>query len=97
MGLASAGEGSFVVSCRDLPQLVTQGDDRAHALAEAAHAVDEVAAACMQGATGRNHRAPPKLSRGSADAPLSAWKIPARTSNPRTHVYANPDKKSSMT
>ncbi len=47
--LAPADEGGFVVTCRDLPQLVTQGDDRVHALAEAADAMDEVFAAYMQG------------------------------------------------
>ena len=43
-----ADEGGFVVSCRDLPQLVTQGDDLAHALAEAVDARDEVFAAYIQ-------------------------------------------------
>lgn len=47
--LTPAEEGGFVVSCRDLPQLVTQGDDLAHALVEAADAMDEVFAAYMQG------------------------------------------------
>ena len=46
--LTPADEGGFVVSCRDLPQLVTQGDDLAHALAEAVDAMDEVFAAYMQ-------------------------------------------------
>ncbi len=47
--LAPAEEGGFVVSCRDLPQLLTQGDDLAHALREAADAMDEVFAAYMRG------------------------------------------------
>src|SRR5262245_41495136 len=47
--LKPAEEGGFVVTCRDLPQLVTQGDDLAHALSEAADAMDEVFAAYMQG------------------------------------------------
>jgi antitoxin HicB len=47
--LAPDEEGSFVVSCRDLPQLVAQGNDLAHALSEAADAIDEVFAADMQG------------------------------------------------
>ena len=43
-------EGScYVVTCRDLPQLVTQGEDVADALLEAADAMDEVFAAYMQG------------------------------------------------
>lgn len=47
--LAPAKAGGFVVTCRDLPQLVTQGDDLAHALDEAADAMDEVFAAYIQG------------------------------------------------
>jgi antitoxin HicB len=46
--LTPADEGGFVVSCRDLPQLVTQGDDLQQALTEAADAMDEVFAAYMQ-------------------------------------------------
>ena len=45
--LAAAEEGGFVVSCRDLPALVTQGEDRADALARAADAMDEVFAVYM--------------------------------------------------
>ena len=45
--LTSASEGGFVVTCRDLPQLVTQGEDRADALLQAADAMDEVFAAYM--------------------------------------------------
>lgn len=56
--LADAEEGGFVVTCRDLPQLVTQGDDLAHALSEAADAMDEVFAAYMQ--AGIDFRAPTK-------------------------------------
>lgn len=47
--LKASEEGGFIATCRDLPQLVTQGDDLAHALAEAADAMDEVFAAYMQG------------------------------------------------
>lgn len=47
--LSPADEGGFVVTCRDLPQLVTQGEDVADALAEAADAMDEVFAAYMEG------------------------------------------------
>lgn len=46
--LTPADEGGFVVTCRDLPQLITQGDDKAEALSEAADAMDEVFAAYMQ-------------------------------------------------
>lgn len=47
--LKPADEGGFIVTCRDLPQLVTQGEDVADALAEATDAMDEVFAAYMQG------------------------------------------------
>ncbi|MFZ4537522.1 type II toxin-antitoxin system HicB family antitoxin [Propionivibrio sp.] len=47
--LTPADEGGFVVTCRDLPQLVTQGEDVADALSEASDAMDEVFAAYMQG------------------------------------------------
>jgi antitoxin HicB len=50
VSLKSAEEGGFVVTCRDLPQLITQGDDLAGALAEAGDAMDEVFAAYMKGA-----------------------------------------------
>ena len=45
--LEAADEGGFVVTCRDLPALVTQGDDQADALAQAADAMDEVFAVHM--------------------------------------------------
>ena len=47
--LSLAEEGGFVVACRDLPQLITQGNDKLHALAEAADAMDEVFAAYIVG------------------------------------------------
>jgi antitoxin HicB len=49
VALAPAREGGFVVTCRDLPQLITQGEDVADALSEASDAMDEVFAAYMQG------------------------------------------------
>lgn len=56
-------EGScYVVTCRDLPQLVTQGEDVADALLEAADAMDEVFAAYMQGKLA--FPAPSKARRG---------------------------------
>ncbi len=45
--LTSTSEGGFVVTCRDLPQLVTQGEDEADALLQAADAMDEVFATYM--------------------------------------------------
>jgi len=49
VGLKPAEEGGYVVSCRDLPPLVTQGEDLESALTEAADAMDEVFAAYMHG------------------------------------------------
>jgi len=43
--LESAKEGGYVVTCRDLPELVTQGDDLEGALAQASDAMDEAFAA----------------------------------------------------
>lgn len=60
--LTPADEGGFVVTCRDLPQLVTQGEDVADALLEAADAMDEVFAAYMQGKLA--FPAPSKARRG---------------------------------
>ena len=60
--LSPAEEGGFVVTCRDLPQLVTQGKDVAGALAEASDAMDEVFAAYMQGKL--EFPAPTKARRG---------------------------------
>lgn len=60
--LTPAEEGGFIVTCRDLPQLVTQGEDLDDALIEAADAMDEVFAAYMQGAL--PFPAPTKAKRG---------------------------------
>jgi antitoxin HicB len=40
--LEPAKEGGFIVTCRDLPQLITQGEEITSALAEAADAMEEV-------------------------------------------------------
>jgi antitoxin HicB len=40
--LTAADEGGYVVTCRDLPQLVTQGETEEDALEQAADAMDEV-------------------------------------------------------
>ena len=45
--LKSSDEGGYVVTCRDLPQLITQGEDRQDALEQAADAMDEVFATYM--------------------------------------------------
>ncbi len=60
--LTPADEGGLVVTCRDLPQLITQGEDVADALTEAADALDEVFAAYMQGKL--DFPAPSKARRG---------------------------------
>ena len=46
--LKRAVEGGYIVTCRDLPALITQGDDKEHALAQAADAMDEVFATLMK-------------------------------------------------
>jgi antitoxin HicB len=43
--LEPAKEGGYVVTCRDLPEIVTQGDDLEAALAQASDAMDEAFAA----------------------------------------------------
>lgn len=43
--LDPAKEGGYVVTCRDLPEVVTQGDDLEEALAQASDAMDEAFAA----------------------------------------------------
>lgn len=43
-----AKEGGYVVTCRDLPQLVTQGDSLTDSIAASGDAMDEVFAAYMQ-------------------------------------------------
>lgn len=45
--LKAAEEGGFIVTCRDLPALITQGDNEADALTQAADAMDEVFATYM--------------------------------------------------
>ena len=45
--LKAAEEGGFIVTCRDLPSLITQGEDKADALVQAADAMDEVFATYM--------------------------------------------------
>ena len=40
--LTAADEGGYVVTCRDLPQLVTQGETEHDALEQASDAMDEV-------------------------------------------------------
>ncbi len=47
VSLKAAKEGGFVVTCRDLPPLITQGENKADALAQAADAMDEVFATYM--------------------------------------------------
>ena len=45
--LKAAEEGGYIVTCCDLPSLITQGEDKADALTKAADAMDEVFATCM--------------------------------------------------
>jgi antitoxin HicB len=45
--LTIAEEGGYVVTCRDLPRLITQGEDEQDALEQAADAMDEIFATYM--------------------------------------------------
>ena len=45
--LKRSDEGGYVVTCRDLPQLITQGEERQDALEQGADAMDEVFATYM--------------------------------------------------
>ena len=45
--LKAAKEGGFIVTCRDLPSLITQGEDKADAMSQASDAMDEVFATYM--------------------------------------------------
>ena len=45
--LTPSEDGGYVVTCRDLPQLITQGEDERDALEQAADAMDEVFATYM--------------------------------------------------
>ena len=60
--LKAAEEGGFIVTCRDLPPLITQGENEADALAQAADAMDEVFATYML--EGLTFPAPSKTRRG---------------------------------
>ncbi|TAG33307.1 MAG: type II toxin-antitoxin system HicB family antitoxin [Polaromonas sp.] len=77
--LKAAEEGGFVVTCRDLPQLITQGDSLAHALAEAADAMDEVFAAYLI-----NGMAFPRPTRAKAGEVLVS---PPATTVAKTALY----------
>jgi antitoxin HicB len=57
-----AAEGGYVVTCRDLPALVTQGEDKSDALAQAIDAMDEVFSTLMK--LDRPFPAPSEARRG---------------------------------
>ena len=57
-----AAEGGYVVTCRDLPALITQGEDRSDAHAQAVDAMDEVFATMMK--LDRPFPAPSEARRG---------------------------------
>ena len=59
--LARAKEGGYVVTCRDLPALVTQGNDKRDGLEQAADAMDEIFATLMK--QGRPFPSPSKPKR----------------------------------
>lgn len=70
--LTPAEEGGFVVTFPDLPEAITQGDDAAEALAEAADALDEAIA-------GRIRRGDPIPTPTPAAAGQPAVPVPAQT------------------
>jgi antitoxin HicB len=45
--LAAPVEGGYAVTCRDLPEVITQGEDEQDALIQASDAIDEVFATYM--------------------------------------------------
>ena len=57
--LTLAAEGGWVVTCRDLPALITQGENRQDALAQAIDAMDELFTALILG----RHDLPPPSPR----------------------------------
>jgi antitoxin HicB len=59
--LSSAEEGGYVVTCRDLPELITQGESVAEALEQASDAMDEVFASYLT--EGLDFPAPSKARR----------------------------------
>jgi antitoxin HicB len=60
--LKPAKEGGFIVTCRDLPELITQSEELSDALVAAADAMDEVFAAYIIGK--RDFPTPTKARRG---------------------------------
>jgi antitoxin HicB len=90
--LKAAEEGGFVVTCRDLPPLITQGDDKEDALAQAADAMDEVFATYML--EGIAFPTPSKTRRGEysvappAETMVKAAKYRMRWARPTTaHAF----------
>jgi antitoxin HicB len=61
-------DGGYVVTCRDLPEAITQGDSLAEALREAADCLDEAIHARM--ATGRDIPTPSRPRRGERQVAL---------------------------
>ena len=55
-----AKEGGYVVTCRDLPEVVTQGDDLEEALAQASDAMDEAFAARIDDGEDFPETSPPR-------------------------------------
>lgn len=77
-------DGGFIVSWRDLPEAITQGDTLERALAKAADALDEAI-------SGRIKRGAPSLSR-APDKPGDIWSpcpSPRRLRRPLSCVFNN--------
>lgn len=65
---ADHADGGYVVTCRDLPEVITQGDSISEALREASDCLDEAIHARM--ATGRDIPPPSRPRRGERQVAL---------------------------
>ena len=74
--LTADKERGYVVTCRDLPELTTQGEDIEDALLQAADAMDEAFAYRMN--EGLDYPAPTKARRGEypSHLPPRRWQKP---------------------
>jgi antitoxin HicB len=81
VSLKAAEEGGFIVTCRDLPALITQGEDKEDALAQAADAMDEVFATYML--EGLTFPTPSKTRRGERiGIPIALFEVSSTTPPP---------------
>jgi len=88
--LTRAKEGGYVVTCRDLPALVTQGNDKRDGLEQAADAMDEASATLMK--QGRPFPVPhkPKRSEHMVSPPLETVTKATLYSTARSQIGSTP-------